>query len=177
MNMNFCARRFNLYLLVFCVAVASGCVGHKKKTEKVAGLRIHVESPVTLPEKYRTITVLRSQPVSVTISEDPALTEANLIAAKLIETPGGFAVRLQFDETGAWMLEQATASNPGKHLALFGQWGDKISDGRWLAAPLITRRIADGKLTLTPDASREETERFVEGLNNTAKLIHSGPVK
>ena len=177
MNMNFYARRFNLYLLAVCVAVAGGCASHKKKEEKVAGIRIHVESPVTLPEKYRTITVLRSQPVSVTVVEDPALTEANLIGAKLIETPGGFGVRVQFDETGAWMLEQATAGNPGKHLAVFGQWGDKLADGRWLAAPLITRRIADGSLTFTPDASREEIEKFVEGLNNTAKLIHSGPVK
>ncbi len=150
---------------------------HKKKIEKVGGIRIHVESPVTLPGKTQTISLLRSSPVAVTIGEDPVLTEVNLIAATLLETPGGFAVCVKFDETGAWMLEQATAGNPGKHLAIFGQWGDKIADGRWLAAPLISRRIADGTLTFTPDASREEVEKFVEGLNNTSKLIHAGPVK
>jgi len=45
--------------------------------------------------------------------------------------------------------------------------------GRWLAAPLINRRMADGMITFTPDASREETEKFVEGLNNSAKKLNS----
>jgi preprotein translocase subunit SecD len=176
--MNFYARRFNLYLLVFCVALAAGCaLQKKKKPEKVAGIRVHVESPVTPPGKIRTITVLRSQPVEVNVTEDPALTEANLVGAKLIESPGGFAVSVQFDETGGWMLEQATAGNPGKHLAIYGQWGETVGEGRWLAAPLISRRIGGGSLTFTPDASREEAEKFVEGLNNTVKLIHTGPEK
>ncbi len=44
----------------------------------------------------------------------------------LLDTPdGGFAVEVKFDETGGWTLEEYTAANPGKHLAIFGQWGDK----------------------------------------------------
>ena len=49
------------------------------------------------------------------------------------------------------MLEQYTAANPGRHLVIFGQWGDKLADGRWLAAPLITHRISNGLLAFTPD--------------------------
>ena len=37
---------------------------------------------------------------------------------------------------------------------------------RWIAALLITRRIADGLLTFTPDASREEADAMVLGWNN-----------
>jgi hypothetical protein len=80
---------------------------------------------------------------------------------------------VKFDETGSWMLEQATASTPGKHLIIFGQWGETVAETRWLAAPLISRRIGDGVITFTPDASREESQRFVEGLNHTAKKLNT----
>jgi hypothetical protein len=66
-------------------------------------------------------------------------------------------------------LEQFTAANPGRHLAIFGQWGDKLSAGRWLAAPLISRRITKGTIIFTPDASREEALKLVTGLSNIAK--------
>jgi hypothetical protein len=66
-------------------------------------------------------------------------------------------------------LEQFTAGNPGKHLVIFGQWGKTVADGRWLAAPLITRRIPDGVLAFTPDASRAEADQLVLGLNPKAK--------
>jgi len=102
------------------------------------------------------------------------VTERNIIAATLLETPGGgFSLRVKFDETGSWMIEQATAGNPGKHLVIFAQWGETVAEGRWLAAPAITRRIADGVITFTPDASREETLKLVEGLNHTAKLLNT----
>ena len=39
--------------------------------------------------------------------------------------------------------------------------------------PLISRRIAGGELTFTPDVSREETQQFVDGLNNLARILHT----
>ena len=42
-------------------------------------------------------------------------------------------------------------------------------DGRWLAAPIIQRRIASETLVFSPDASREETEKWVAGLSLAAK--------
>ena len=173
--MNFYARRFNLYLLL--ALVVCGCATHKKKEEKVGMIRVHVESAGNLPSTATTISVLRSTPVLLTIGTDPVVTEVNLITATLIETPGGFAVRVKFDESGTWMLDQATARNPGKHLAIFGQWGKTVTLGRWLAAPLINHRIADGTVTFTPDASREETEKLVEGLNYTARKENSTRLK
>jgi len=172
--MNFYVRRFNLYLLLVLVAMsAGGCAWTKKKIEKVGAIRIHIEAPVQVTGKTETIKVLRSQPVEIMVEEDPVVTERNIIAATLLETPGGFGVRVKFDETGSWMIEQATAGNPGKHLAVYGQWGETISEGRWLAAPVITHRIADGVITFTPDATREEAMKLVEGLNHTAKLLNS----
>jgi hypothetical protein len=45
---------------------------------------------------------------------------------------------------------------------------------RWLAAPRITGRIADGRLEFTPDATRDEAERIVHGLNRVAELVAKG---
>jgi len=105
------------------------------------------------------------------------LTEANTVAARVIDTRGGFAIQIQFDESSALVLEQYSAGNPGKHFVIFGQWGEKRADGRWLAAPLITHRIAGGNLSFTPDMPREEADRLVLGLNNVAKKIIKGQLK
>ena len=130
-----------------------------------------------MPGTSKTVSVLRADPVLVNIVTEPILTEANIIAAKLMDAPGGFAVEVKFDESGSWTLEQYSAANPGKHFAIFGQWGDKLANGRWLAAPLITRRIANGMLVFTPDASREEAEQLVIGLNIAAKKIRQRKVE
>jgi hypothetical protein len=172
--MNFCARRFNLYLTLLLAVAVCGCGTFKKKPpEKISAVRVHMEAPVGVQGETRTVTVLRSNPVVVTVDINPILTEQNLIRADLVETPGGFAVKLQFDGTGGWMLEQATAGNPGKHLVIFGQWGEKVADGRFLAIPLITGRNSTAVLLFTPDASREEAQRFVDGLNEVSKLMHT----
>ena len=178
--MNFYARVFNLYLLAGATLLlaACGCESEKSRAAKHLGtLRIYVENRAQLPDAGKTVSVIRSNPVLVTINTEPALTEANIIAATLLETPGGMAVGVKFDEMGTYTLEQFTSAYEGKHLVIFGQWSEKTKDSRWLAAPLITHRIATGELSFTPDASREEAKQLVLGLNNMAKKIAKGKMK
>jgi preprotein translocase subunit SecD len=171
-TMNFYGRRFNLYLLLaVTLALVSGCAAFKKKAPQTAALHIHIESDASQSKASRSISLLRSEPVVVNVVTEPILTEEDITSAKLMAAPGGFVVELQFDETGSWTLEQFSASSPGKHLVIYGQWGDKLANGRWLAAPSINRRMAGGTLTFTPDASREETEQLVNGLNAYAKQV------
>ncbi len=120
---------------------------------------------------------MQRDPVLLTIARDPVLTEAGIVRADVIDVQGGFAIQVRFDESSALSLEQYSSSNPGRHMAIFGQWGDKPEDGRWLAAPLITQRISSGTLAFTPDATRAEADRLVLGLNNAAKKLHQGPSK
>jgi preprotein translocase subunit SecD len=172
--MNFYPMRFNLYfsfLLVATVALlGAGCATKEEKEAKLpAGLRIHVESRGNVPGSAKVISVLRTSPLELSVAQEPILTEANILAATLLETPGGFAIQVRFDETGSLTLEQFSASNPGRHFAIFGQWGEKMQETRWLAVPLITGRISNGTLSFTPDTSRDEAFRLVRGLNNTAK--------
>jgi hypothetical protein len=171
------ARRFNLYLaLVMALACCCGCQTDKNK-EKLAALRVHLQANPNESGATKTVSVLRSTPVSVTISQDPVLTEANILAARVIETPGGFAIEVHFDESATLMLEQFSSANPGRHFVIFGQWGDKLVNGRWLAAPLITRRISNGVLAFTPDITRDEADQLVLGLNNVAAKVHKGMFK
>jgi preprotein translocase subunit SecD len=181
--MKVCARRFNVYFALAAVLVLlCGCKTDQQRERdqaaKVVGaLRVHLEASPNDAGTTQTISVPRSDPVLVTIADEPILTEANLIAARVIDTPGAPGIEVRFDEISASLLEQYSAANPGRHFAIFGQWGEKLSDGRWLAAPLITHRISDGTLAFTPDCSREEANQLVLGLNNVAAKINKSSLK
>ena len=178
--MSFCSRRFNLYLLAAVFGfMVSGCAHlHSKDKDKPVGvLRVHIQSEADAAGTTKSVSVLRSGPVLINVMTQPILSEADLTSARLLEAPGGCAVELKFDEAGSWTLEQFTASNPGKHLVIFAQWTEKAEDGRWLAAPLIVRRVASGKLVFTPDASQEEMEKLVRGLNDFIKKNAASKLK
>ena len=175
--MSFYTRRFNLYFLPAILCLALGCHTQSKDKDKAIGiLRVHIESE-TQAAGGKTVQVLRAEPVSINIVNQAILSEADLVSARLLEAPGGCALQLQFNSAGAWTLEQFSSINPGKHLVIFGQWGEKKEDGRWLAAPLITRRINNGIISFTPDMSRDDAYRFVLGLNNFSKKMHEGQSK
>jgi hypothetical protein len=170
-------RRFNIYLTLMAALVLLCSCKTDRQKGPVSAVRIHIEVNPDSAGTSQTVSIVRSDPVLVTIAQEPILTEANVVAARVFDAHGGFAIEVRFDETATWILEQYSAANPGLHLAIFGQWGDKLANGRWLAAPLITRRISDGVLLFTPDCSREEADQFVLGLNNVAKKIHKKSLK
>jgi hypothetical protein len=171
--MRFYARGFNLYLLA--ALLLTGCAGHDKDKKGFLGtFRVHVESRGNLPDGGKKVKVLRAEPVEVTIDTESILSEANIVSVMMIEARGGFALKVKFDETGSWALEQYSAANPGRHFVIFAQWDKNPEDGRWLAAPLITHRIGDGVLSFTPDCSREEAQKLVASVNRAAKKIQTG---
>ena len=166
-------RQFNLYfVLMAALSLLCGCQTDKNKSA-LGILRVHIEAPADKFGTTQTISVIRAAPVMVSISKEPILSESNVTAARLIDTPGGYAIEIQFDDANTLILEQYSASNVGKHFAIFSQWGEKITEGRWIAAPLITHHLANGVLSFTPDVSREEAELIVSGLNNVAKKTHA----
>jgi preprotein translocase subunit SecD len=176
--MNFYARGFNLYLLLAAISLIATCGCQSNKGDKhVSALRFYIENGGQLPDGGETVSVIRANPVLVTINTEPALTEANIIGAALLDSPVGYAVEVRFDETGTYMLEQYTSAYGGKHFVIFGQWSDKVVDSRWLAAPIIVHRIANGVFAFTPDASHEEARQLVIGLNNMAMKIAKGKMK
>jgi hypothetical protein len=165
------ARRFNTFFTwAMMVFLFCGCQTNKKKDE-LSVLRLHLQASQSTAGSTVPVSILRSNPVSVIVAHDPILTEANIVVTRIIDTPGGFAIEIQFDESSSLMLEQYSSSNIGLHFVIFGQWGDKPADARWLAAPLITHRIPNGQMAFTPDMTRAEADRLVTGLNNAAKKV------
>jgi len=162
------SRQFNIYLtLAAAVGLLCSCNTNKPHGQ-VSALRVHIEANPDTAGTTEEVSIIRADPVLVTVTKLPILTEANIVAARIIDAPGGFAINVHFDETGTWILEQYSTANTGRHLAIFGQWGEKLAEGRWLAAPLITHRIANGAFAFTPDMSRPEAEQFIIGLSNSA---------
>jgi hypothetical protein len=294
------ARRFNIYLaLAFLLGPVCGCQTDKKEKE-LGALRVHIEVSPDPAGTSQNISVLRSNPVLVTIKREPILTEANIITAKVIDARGGFAIEIKFDENGTWLLEQYSAANPGGHFAIWSEWREndflpfaeddivdlpslasklkqpadavsrylknqlsaatleiltsyqgaksgpvplqtelvndlnriieghsiydaqrfagvvlrrqtqqllaqnpegnttqrlnrllledayplelskkhkKVTASRWLAAPVISRRISNGVLVFTADCERDEADQLVLGLNNVTKQIHKSDLK
>jgi hypothetical protein len=175
------AWRFNLYLAgMLLVAVLAGCKSPERQEKKrVSTLRIHLQTNLTSTNRTETISVFREQPMRFQIERVPIVSEGDLLEASTIDVIGGFAIRLKFDQRGSRLLEEATGKNPGKHLVIFSQFAEApdyhLNTGRWLAAPRIEHRISDGLLQFTPDATREESDAIVKGLNNVATKIQGKP--
>jgi preprotein translocase subunit SecD len=167
---------FNTYLLfLFFLLVATGCQSPEKKArERLSVLNVHLESR-DLPEREKRVSVYRERPFTLAVQNEPFITQNDIQEARIVEVVGGFAIRLQFAQRGTRMLEQYSSGNPGKHLAIFSQFvtppKETLNEGRWLAAPRINHRITDGVLVFTPDASREEAEQIVLGLNNVVRKL------
>jgi preprotein translocase subunit SecD len=163
--------RFNIYLLfLFAAFLACGCGSTKKdKNEPLSTLRIHIEVTGAPTDFSINVPIYRAKPVMITVDKEPFLTELNVASAKVLDVMGGFAVQIEFDHSGNLLLEEYTAANPGRHIAIFSLFGKKKEESRWLGAPIIARRISNGVLIFTPDASREESERIATGLNNYHK--------
>ena len=169
-------KGFNTYLLfLFFLLFVTGCQSPERKArQRLTVLDVHLESR-DLPERQKIVSVYRERPFTISVQNEPFLTQNDVQEARVIEVVGGFAIRLQFVQRGARLLEQYSSGNPGKHLAIFSQFvtppKETLNEGRWLAAPRINHRITDGVLVFTPDATREEAEQIVLGLNNVVRKL------
>jgi hypothetical protein len=167
--------RFNIYLaLGVALALVSGCNTEQRKRDKiVATLRIYAELERSPNIPSQEVSVFRSTPMKINVAKEPFLTEKFVKEVKVVNAVGGFALQLQLDRQGTWLLEQYSMANKGLHLAIFSQFDnpneEKINEGRWLAAPKIPGRVTDGVIIFAPDATREEADQIALGLNNVAK--------
>lgn len=172
--------RFNIYFfwLLLLPALLAGCQSTKDdKKDKpdakaVATLEIHMEAQRDAMDFTTQVPIFREKPVMINVDKLSFLKESEVTEARVIEEEGGaFMIQLHFDHRGSALLENYTTTNPGKHLAIHCEFGPKLKESRWLGAPIIRKRISNGTLTFTPDATREETDQIVQGLNAVAKKV------
>ena len=175
--MKFCVSRFNVNLVlafVLGLGLLTACHSLKasKKKEAVSTFQVYLETRRD-PDRSQTVKVGRDQPISFSIEKAPFVSEKHVKGAKVIGEVGGFALQVQLDRQGSWLLEQYTTANHGKHLVIFSQFStppeETLNEGRWLAAPRISLNITNGLLSFTPDANRAEADHIALGLNHVAK--------
>jgi hypothetical protein len=165
--MKFGPGRINCYLaLVASLACLCGCLSpeEKQKRQEASTLRLHLQMDFDTGEKTQLIEVIRAKPTVLRVEKVPFLDESHLVDAAIVETIGGVAIMVKFDFHGTLALESVSTTHRNKCVAIFSLF----TEGRWLAAPQLNTRITDGTLIFTPDATREEAERIVRGLNNIA---------
>lgn len=160
---------FNFYLLLAALAaLVTACQtdSEKNPAKQMSTLRLHLEvNPDNLGQSSP-VPIFRENPMLVNVQLDSFLDEAHVVSAVVKEDRGTYVIRVQFDSIGTSLLNATTLANPGRRIAVASQFPGM----RWLAAPVIQGRIADGMFTFTPDATREEAERIVRGLNNAIAL-------
>lgn len=173
-------RWFNFYLTLAVTVLLSGCASTKDPTDKlVTMLRVHMEAQPNQAIPPKTIAVNRSNPVTVQVETLYMITEENVVEARVVDQHGTYAIQIEFDQWAIPMLEHNSSSWQGRRIAIQAQWGPDYTWGRkyehtrWLAAPKMNRKITEGTLTFTPDATREEAYEIVAGLNNGARKTKS----
>ncbi len=170
---------FNIYLIaVLGLVLAVGCRSTEtKRKEAVATLQLRQEMNPEPTGRTEVVTIMQDPLVTMRVDRQAFLQDVNVTEAKVLDVVGGFALSIQFDRKGAWLLEQYTGASLGRRIAIFSQFGEPpeytINKGRWLGAIQITKRITDGLLIFTPNTTREEAEEIATGLNNVAKKTHA----
>jgi len=158
---------FNIYLCLIGAALGlcwTGCrtSEERKRDKEFTFLTLHQEVNPDGTPRTKTVQVVRANPIRVGMMVSPFLDENNITNAVVIDTVGGYALEIRFDDRGTRMLNAFTAANRGQRIGVFCSFPDE----RWLGAPRIGAPIVNGVLSFTPDASREECERIVRGLRN-----------
>src|SRR5215213_3241800 len=162
--------RFNI-ILALALFFTAGCKTseEKKKAKEATFMRFHLETNVDGTQHNSAVTVYRASPMVIGVEKNASLDEEMMDKAEMVVADefGSPAIKITFNDQGRRRLDYVTSTYKGRRLAIQARW----TEPRWLGAPLITKRISDGVFIFTPDATREETERIVHGLNNViAKL-------
>jgi preprotein translocase subunit SecD len=159
--------RTYINIILLLAGVVAGCQSSKDKNKEFSLVKLHAESSDSGSDFTKSVPIYRASPTYVTVDNNAFLDENDLVRASLVEE-NGFDIQLQFNEHGVLLLENITRSNQGRRIAIFCDFG---KSARWLAAPVFNKPVTDGIITFTPDATREEAERIVRGLNNEVKEL------
>ena len=147
--------------------VGPGCASLGKGSKQKVHLRVYLEASVNDPTQTMVVPVYRKEPVLVRIQKEPILDERDLVHASVVKVVGGYSMELIFDFHGRLVLQQVSNAYRGRRLVLQAVF----PEARWLGMIRMNRPIMDGVLTFTPDATQQEAQRIVEGLNKVARKL------
>lgn len=157
---------FTRLLLVLSLLGLTACAS--KPPKNAATLSMHLPAPASLPDYRRMPVVLRMPAISLYIDKFAVLTERDLETAAVTGAGDGFAIRLVFGRHGTIELDRLSLNNRGELLVI-------LINGVPVAAPMLKQRIVDGYFEFTPDLTREQAEKVVEGLNASIAYYKKKP--
>ena len=89
----------NLVFALLALALAAGCASRqKKKDEEISTIRLHMEVNPQMVRRNMQVSIVRAQPVLITVGESYVMHEGYLNRAEIIEANGVHNVRLQWLE-------------------------------------------------------------------------------
>ena len=133
-------------------------------------MRLHLESYQDVPERLTTVTMGRAAPFSYPVEKGSFLKDDQIVAAALTGRDGLYSIKIKLDHQGATILNQLSSANNGKRIAVWADFGEV----RWIGSLRLEKRITNGELTFTPDTTREEAEKIVDGVNYLAEQYGKG---
>jgi len=133
-----------------------------KDKKLLATLRFACRSGTAIPLRFNESGpgLSRAHPFMVNVEKIPFLNESNVVPGRSSPNVVGGRLRIQFDPCGAALLEQYFRLESRQRKSRVLQFGKKLKDVRWLAAPVISHRISDGVFVFTPDATEKEAEEM-----------------
>lgn len=159
---------FNIYLLLLIPLIPLlGCKSNPWKKKDLTTLRFYLEVNPDGTDRNGPVSVYRHDPIYINVQKAPFLKEGHVEKALVVDTPGGFEIHLELARKGRLILEQFSTAYRGKRAAIYCV----TEEARFIAAPVFRKTITDGTFVFTPDATREEADRIVLGLNNIAEKI------
>jgi hypothetical protein len=160
-------------VLLTALVTLWGCQSVLKSRRPEATLRLYLEVPSDRGGKSVPVPLMRANPYQINVTEAPFLDERYLTNVVQIAAIGGPAIELWFGTTGTKLLEQFSMGNRGRQFGILCGWGVGTTNvqSRWLAAPVFTRTITDGRIRFSPDASVEEVQYIMECLTNTLRTV------
>ena len=156
-----------MFLAETCLLSGCKTTEEKKKAKEASELYFHLEVNPDGSDYNAPVRIYRAKPFLVNLKKDHFLDSGAMKKAEVVDVEGGFAIKITFNPQGTSLLDSITTTYKGQRMGLLAIWSDK----RWLAAPRISKRIANGVFIFTPDCTREEADRITNGLNNVIKKL------
>src|SRR5277367_840274 len=121
-------HKFNIYLALASLLLATGCAGWSEKAKYAKGeqstIRLYLEGNRHDVSGTGTVLVTRER-YPVTIERAPFLTEGDLREASIVDEggpDGGYYIQLVFNDHGSLMLDMLTTAHKGQHIVIFSQF-------------------------------------------------------
>src|SRR5689334_20549355 len=110
---------FNIYLVGVLTLLAVGCrTPEERKHDKEASTLALFLEAAHGDSFGNGVAVYRETPVHFNFGREPFLTEADLQEASVVDLPGGYGIRAQFNGHGAMVLEGVTVGHRGAHIGI-----------------------------------------------------------